>query len=92
MFLSSSKVYLWSRVLSLENKEAVQESVLERICLKAVKVAMQWFLQNISKNILVYNGLEIKEEGTVQLIPSVHEETYVCMLLLITAGDALGSC
>lgn len=90
MFLSSSKVYLWSRVLSLENKEAVQESVLERIC--ARKVAMQWFLQNISKNILVYNGLEIKEEGTVQLIPSVHEETYVCMLLLITAGDALGSC
>lgn len=54
---------------------------------------MQWFLQNISKNVLVYNGLEIKEEDTGQLIliPSGHEETYVCMLLLITAGDALGS-
>jgi len=37
MFFSSSKVFLCSKVLSLENKEAVQESVLERICLKAVK-------------------------------------------------------
>lgn len=28
MFLSFSKVFLWSKALSLENKEAVQESVL----------------------------------------------------------------
>lgn len=67
--------------------------MLERIW-KLYKVAMQWFLQSISKNILVYNVLETKEKDTGQLmlIPSVHEEAYVCMLLLITAGDALGSC